>query len=269
MKRTQELAVESPTYSFYSIPDEIKLDIVRDTWHRRIGLVNPPIIAQTIASLRQTSKSFNKLLSDANVALLVTINEKNRDQLLYKYARTRAPLLVNIAINAGANVNCYNEEHLLTPLLVATHNDDFITCKLLVSKGANVNASNNNTKKADKQLKWNKPHRLIDRYFPIHIATENDNAKIVKLFIEAGADVNKERLEKQRPDIPLFTAIQNDSVNLVKLLLPSTNPRLFSSLYFEETEEIDFFRTPLDLALSKGNKEIIDLLYNQLLYVTK
>jgi ankyrin repeat protein len=175
------------TYTLSSLPDETKMCILIRTYtrYKKKKLLE---FSQIIATLRLTEKSFNRLLSDEKLISLLNLKKVNINDLLFEAVQKEAPFFVHITNKAGGNVNYYHEKRQLTPLLQATFNEDYITCKLLLSQGADVNKNN-------RQPNANFEDDLKDIYAPIHIAITKNNLPLTKLFIDAGADLSSARFD--------------------------------------------------------------------------
>lgn len=106
---------------------------------------------------------------------------------------------VERALARGANVNTsYLFRGQYTPLLYATKNNNIGMVKFLISKGADVNASD------------------INGRTPLMIAVSNDNVALVELLIKHGAAVN---VFNSQGYTPLMLAIFKDNSNIAKLLI--------------------------------------------------
>ncbi|MEN6370985.1 MAG: ankyrin repeat domain-containing protein [Armatimonadota bacterium] len=143
-------------------------------------------------------------------------------------------------INQGMDVNS-TDSLGETPLHMAAQNDHVDTVNLLISKGANTNAKNN---------QW-------QTRTPLHYAAEFRNNKVVELLLKAGADVN---VKDNYGNTPLAAAVEwsgDYDVNTEKLLLDgeadvnAVDNRKYSSLH------IAVYHGVLNLAkylISRGGK---------------
>ena len=176
------------THTLSSLPDETKMGIIVRTYIR-YKKHNLRELSQIVVTLRLTEKSFNTLLSDEKFISLLNLKKMSINDLLFEAVQKEAPFFVHLTNKAGADVNYYHEKRQLTPLLQATFNEDYATCKLLLSKGADINKNNrqpNASIEADD---------LEDIYAPIHIAIQKNNLQLTQLFIDAGADLSSARFD--------------------------------------------------------------------------
>ena len=133
--------------------------------------------------------------------------------------------IAKLLIAKGAKVNARNKRGW-TPLHSAAHHNSIGIAKLLIAKGAKVNT------------------RSIYGWTPLHSALEKNSIEIAKLLIAKGAKVNT---RNKRGWTPLHSAAENCNFGMVKLLLRRrANPKA-------ETEK---GYTPSDLAhRALGDKE--------------
>lgn len=117
-------------------------------------------------------------------------------------------------LDAKADINCAcmshefrgkdededEEEELIRPLAMAVHNDSLEIIQLLLSRGANVNAS------TDREI------IALDAA----LSDEEIDREIVSILVAAGADVNK---APYWGDLPLRMAVEQRRMDLVNLLL--------------------------------------------------
>lgn len=105
------------------------------------------------------------------------------------------------SISSGTDVNIKSRKGL-TPLHIATNNNNIKIVELLLEKGANVNIDTSSI-----GLK------------PIHIAcyNNNNNIEMVKLLLSHGAKVNVKKSSHWYT--PLLYAVKNDNVEIAKLLI--------------------------------------------------
>jgi len=143
---------------------------------------------------------------------------------------------VREAIDAGVDINFTKEVSNWTPLMWAASFGHVEIAKLLIDKGANVNAISASSDKSGGQET------------PLMIAALRGNTEIAKLLIEKGADVQAKNSEGWTPFI---WAASFNQVETAKLLL-------------EKGAEIDGKSsdgiTPLWRAASFGHNEIIKFL---------
>ena len=114
----------------------------------------------------------------------------NGKNALYEAILEGNNTIVELLIEAGANVNLKHEIYGDTPLYPAAIKGRKKICELLITKGADVNAKRNNGRN------------------PLHIAAYWGHTEVVKLLIAKGANIN----EKDNWDeTPLDLAIDEDN----------------------------------------------------------
>jgi len=136
-----------------------------------------------------------------------------------------------LLIERGAEIDDQGGRIVGTPLYGAAYSGNIIIAKLLIDKGANVNA-----KSADKST-------------PLHAATNGRHVSIAKLLIDNGADVNA---KKRYGRTPLYLAAKIGHADLVELLIKS-GAKI-------ETKTPDTKNTALDIAIRLGHKEAAQVL---------
>lgn len=163
----------------------------------------------------------------------VNVNAKNQSGItslhlaLFKNHTDVAELL----LNKGADVNARNE-HGDTPLLWALYNDHTNIAELLLAKDADVNtkSKNGNT--------------------PLHLAMFKRNIKIAKLLLTKGANVNAKGEKGFNPlHVVVFFHGHTDMAELLLMKGADVNAKSIDG------------ETPLDLAVSKGNTAMVELLH--------
>ncbi len=137
---------------------------------------------------------------------------------------------VKILLKKGADVNAKDETDFMTPLHYATVYGHKEIVELLIEKGADVNAKDETD------------------FTTLHYATVYGHKEIVELLIEKGADVNA----KDETDFtPLHYATVYGHKEIVELLIEK-------GADVNAKDETDF--TPLHCAAASGHKEIVELL---------
>ena len=139
-------------------------------------------------------------------------------------------------------------------------------CKLLVEKGADLNARNDDNR-TPLHYVARKGHLNVVKYLveqganmeavaivnmtPLHIAAHNDSLNIVKYLVEQGA--NKEAVDNGN-STPLHFAASNDHLDVVKYLVEQGANK-------EAVADDNF--TPLHYAVGKGHFNIVKYLVEQ------
>ena len=132
-----------------------------------------------------------------------------------------------------------------TPLHFAAQNGHLEVVRLLLERGANVNAQNTD------ELWWR------ERRTPLHFAAQNGHLDVVRLLLERGANVNAET-SGVAGWTPLHFAAQNGHLEVVRVLLErGANVNAQTTLFWEDA---DARRTPLHYATKNGHLEVVRLL---------
>lgn len=141
------------------------------------------------------------------------------------------PEWVDLLLSAHFNVNARRKNNI-TPLHDAVFSGNIEMVKLLLEKGAKINAK-----------------MEFGSGTPLFHAIDRNNFEIVKILLDKGADVNVKNKEKEHV---IFLAIENNQVDTVQQLLRY-------GVDVHTTEHKHGF-TPLHLAASLGNEEIVKML---------
>ncbi len=139
---------------------------------------------------------------------------------------------VKILLKKGADVNAKDETYFMTPLHYATVYGHKEIVELLIEKGADVNAKDEND------------------FTPLHYATVYGHKEIVELLIEKGADVNAK--DETYFMTPLHYATVYGHKEIVELLIEKGAD--------VNAKDETYFMTPLHCAAASGHKEIVELL---------
>lgn len=157
---------------------------------------------------------------------------------------------VKALLDRGVDVNAKDNEGR-TPLSEAVFNERTEVTTVLLAKGADAFSM-----KSDGQTPFNlsRNHKevadLIDQEIQLLDLARNGDTKALKEALDKGRYVN---FKDSTGRTPLTEAIWNNHADAVKLLLErGADPKV---------RKVDG-ATALELARSKGNKEIIDLLVN-------
>ncbi|MEX1012616.1 MAG: ankyrin repeat domain-containing protein [Waddliaceae bacterium] len=150
--------------------------------------------------------AFNKknryIVSPIAVPKVRAINE-TADDLLFKAVSSDKTALTRLLIKKGANVNAKNNcRH--TPLHIAAQRNNVKMADLLIEKGANINAR-------DLFMSGGEDVRT-----PLHIAAERNHVEMADLLIERGASANAFSMHNIRP---LDIAAERNHVEVADLLI--------------------------------------------------
>jgi len=155
--------------------------------------------------------------------------------IVFAVMSDRAEML-KVLIDAGANVN-EKYEGGITLLHLASRwdlNDTAVT-ELLIVAGSDVNA------------KINKGS--LEGVTPLHQSAASGNIGVAKVLIKNGAEL--EARISQNQNTPLHLAVRNNHKAVVELLIAKGA---------NVNAKTKYGKTPLDLAISKEQKELADLL---------
>lgn len=146
----------------------------------------------------------------------------------------RAERVVEILRLQPELVNHYADDGF-TPLGLASFFCRGPVARLLIERGADVNAASKNTQ----------------RVAPLHSAVSRRQTMIAEALLAAGANPNA---RQQAGVTPLHQAAHNGHAEMVRLLLAhGADPHA----------RMDDGRTPLAMAIETGKREVIDLLRGQ------
>lgn len=163
---------------------------------KKHGFINLVVILTLCFQLSSCTNEAEEKKKEAIVLLEQRgiISELTYEKELRAAVRNGDTELLKLFIAAGANVN---EDHLQWAALYA-HEE---AVKLLLAHGISVN-----------------PPSRKGKLTPLHFAAVGGNEKIVRLFLEKGADANS-RHEEGGGDTPLHGAAKSGNHKCVKLLL--------------------------------------------------
>jgi|SRR5579871_43145 len=182
-----------------------------------------------------------KALLDRGAALEAKDLERRRTPLLCALLWGN-PAVSKLLIERGADVNACDLAGY-TPLILAVFHNNKALVKLLLDRGADVNA-------IGEGVAWDGPALAAAQW------THGDNPTITKLLLSRGAKVNIPALPKGNLEwTPLYAAIHFDRSKSVRLLLQHG-----ADVNFKPHGEGVTFLSPLSQALEKGDKQIIQML---------
>ncbi len=159
------------------------------------------------------SKFYNNVIVQ-NISTWLGINKDNVNALLIRATQANIPYFMKLAVAHKADRNFVHKPDGYTPLLCATKHNQYRTCAFLLSKGVSVHIRRENPYAA---YVYN-PHE-----WPIHIAIQNGNLELVKLFIQHRATLDFSHFPIT--SLLTFTAQRNNPYILAVLLeaRPYTN----------------------------------------------
>lgn len=111
---------------------------------------------------------------------------------------------------------------MTTPLHLAAEFNNLNILKILIESGADVNAKIDNELSLHKVRDYDRIKKIMkanldDGKTPLHFAVEAENENIVKVLIDAGADVNAMNKDEYTP--LRLVPQSDDNVNILKLLI--------------------------------------------------
>ena len=139
--------------------------------------------------------------------------------------------VVELLLTKGADVNA-RDQNKQTPLHDAASNGHRDVVELLLTKGAYVNAKYHNKRTA------------------LHDAASNGHRDVVELLLINKADVNAKMDKDSGGETPLFKAAAEGHKEVVELLLA----------YKADINAQGEWATPLDSAASNGHRDVVELL---------
>ena len=164
---------------------------------------------------------------------LPTADMSDKNAQLIQAAKDGNLPAVQTALSEGAEVNARDTTHGGTPLIWTSYNSHAEVIKLLLEKGAEINAKANNGATA------------------LMMAAYQGHTEIIKLLLEKGADVNA----KSKDGITaLWQAAQNGHTEVVKLLLEKG-----AEVNAKDTDG----GTALMVASESGHTEVVKLLLDK------
>ena len=156
-------------------------------------------------------------------------NQRDGTELIAKEilsAQKYHPLVAKFLLEKGADTEA-KDKNGMTPLLIAAQSGNVPMIKLLVKKGANIDALANNTT-------------------PLYFAIENGHTEAATTLIELGAKIDKiDNLGRT----PLHIAIENNKTKTALALI-----KLGANVNLPDGT---FNFTPLQIAAQKGNTELL------------
>jgi cytohesin len=191
------------------------------------------------------------------------VRTKNWDDELLKAAENGNLIKVQTALENGANPNAKNNNNGSTPLHIAAYKGHVEIVKILLDRGADLNAKDNT---GHAPLHWaaieghvDVVRVLLDRganpnaknntgHTPLHNAAYFGHVEIVKILLDRGADLNA---KDNTGHAPLHWAAIEGHVDVVRVLLDrGANPNAKNNTG----------HTPLHNAAYFGHVEIVKLL---------
>ena len=147
----------------------------------------------------------------AGGATMPEITAQNMNGLLIKYASKGAAALVQLVLQAGANVNHVKKNKDATALIMAAWSGHIDVLRILLDAGAEVNFGN-----------WYLSDPWSARILhetALHIAAESELIDIVRALIDAGKHTDERILYGHHNGNPLMNAAAEGHIDVVRALL--------------------------------------------------
>eukprot|EP00833_Pecoramyces_ruminatium_P011921 jgi/Orpsp1_1/1185953/evm.model.c7180000096210.1 len=160
------------------------------------------------------------------------------------YCNFKERYLINHYSHAPKSSSNITTNEYINPLIQSILKGNEAMVNYLISKGTDVNKYGIIGKS------------FCRRVLPINCAIKIKNKNIIKYLVEHGAYINSysERIYDENEELPLEYAIRENSVDMVEFLIKDCGAEV--NVIFESGY------TPLILAISKGNIEIVKILIN-------
>lgn len=260
-----------PVMDIVSITKKILSAYLTESEIRNNNAIFATKIYGTESSKQELMKCINHLTQENQWKLIHTISPKKAALLdsinsswLYIAAQQGHIDVVNALIDAGANVNLLIDNDI-RPLFVAAENGHLDVVKALIKANANLNLG------------------IANGATPLFVAAQKGHLAIVNELIAAGANIDLARVDDGVT--PLIMSVNNGHPNVVSTLIKAgakINLAMrngCTSLIVAAQSDLDVVRelinaganvnlammdgaTPLFVAAKNGNKEIIELLFN-------
>lgn len=147
--------------------------------------------------------------------------------------------ILEILVDAGADIEEKGLQNLCTPLHYAAHQGNKEAVRYLIQKGAKVNSKDRNLET------------------PLHYAAYYGDIEIIKLLLENGAKVNSKTLHFQ--ETPLEIAIKYNKVEAVRFLIEYGTIIEFDTIIKKIESELDSILF-MKKKVRKEKLEIIELM---------
>ncbi|RBR25720.1 uncharacterized protein FIESC28_01473 [Fusarium coffeatum] len=214
------------------------LDYSAKAWathfHKADFTDNDDIIPLTLKICDTDSQSYSVWFKIYWKSLVVKTGKGLTDLMVASYFGHYT--VVKLLLNKGAEIEAKDSEYGLTPLLWAVRNGYKAVVEILLEKGADIEATD--TKRDQTPLSW---------------ATEKGHDAIARLLLDKGAEI--EAKDSQYGQTPLLLAVREKHKALVKVLLER-------GADVEAKDRNDSWG-PLLWAASNGYEAIVELLLDQ------